>query len=135
MEAIKSFRKDARAFLEEKKKPLAGDETSDDQLQLKDPTFRACVKFINDSSSEFIEYLSPQTLFAKEHLKTPLVLLTFSQGLLSSMVYTFFKFHGEILQSGELGFWTPLEFTLLMSGVIVSGILFLSLNVGIQYYE
>lgn len=94
---ITVFRSDAKIFLIEKTRLLKDDlNTSDNETiqesndgrrrrQVKDPTIRECVKLISQSSRDFIEFLSPQTLIIKDNLKIPLLLITFSTGLMSAM--------------------------------------------------
>lgn len=98
---------------------------------VKEPTKRECVQVLSSSSHDFIEFISPQTVVVKDNLKIPLLMITFSTGLISAMTQAFFKFHGEILQSGKLGFFSGFELTLLIFSLGLSIILLAMLNVGI----
>ena len=100
-----------------------------------DATLRVCVRFLNQSSPSFVQYLSPRSLFMKQHIKMPLLMITFATGLSSAMAQAIFKFHGEVLQSGNMGFFSGFELTLVVCGVLQSILTLVLLNVGIQYYE
>jgi hypothetical protein len=82
-----------------------------------------------------VSHVSPQSLVVKENLKLPLLVVTFSTGISSAVSQAILKFHGEILQSGELGLFSPFELTLLIAGILNACCTMVLLNVGIQYYE
>lgn len=70
-----------------------------------------------------------------KNLKIPLLMITFSTGFMSAMTVAFFKFHGEVLRSGEKGFFSLFELTMFAIAIGMSTMLLGMLNVGIQYYE
>lgn len=96
-----------------------------------EPPIRVCVKVINESSRDFIGHISPQSLTIKENLKLPLLMVTFSTGISSAINQAAFKFHGEVLQSSEISFFSPFELILLTFGLFFAAITMVLLNVSI----
>lgn len=136
------FKEDAKAFLKEKAliaethNPESVNDTEGATLVLrKEPTHRILIGFLSKSSDQFIQYISPQSLPVKTSLKKPLLIIAFSTGISSALTQALFKFHGEILQSGAIGFFSGFELTLASCAVLNSIVTLVFLNVAIQYYE
>ena len=123
MTAIKDFRQDAMDYLRDKYSKSDGEGN--------EPTIRVCIKFLNESSREFISHVSPRSIVIKDNLKLPLLVVTFSTGISSAISQAVFKFHGEIMQSGELGILSPFELMLMTAGILNSIMTLVLLNVGI----
>ena len=107
---------------------LDSERTDENEIRSQGPSKRVLVAFLNRSTRGFIEYASARSVPVKDNLSIPLVLICLAGGLSSSLTQAIFKFHGEILQSGELSFWSPFELSLISVGGIMAALGLLMLN-------
>jgi hypothetical protein len=95
---------------------------------------RVLIATLTESPLEFIQDVSPRSVFLKESIKVPLILLLWSAGLQNALVQAFFKFLGEINIQGE-SILSFMSLTLLIAGCVFSIMQCWIINIAMKYYN
>ena len=78
--------------------------------------------------------VSPRSVLFKHNIKMPLLLLLLSAAIQNALTQALLKFWGEIRIQGE-GMFSPLSFSLLLSGVVLMVVNCLVVNTALKYYN